>query len=156
MTESDRYADWVPGALLVLPRLYLGLVFAVAAWAKLSAPQGFPLVLSGFLSNVALSNGFGWYRPLVASVILPHVEVFAVLVLAAELFVAIGMLLGLLTRVAAVVAIVLLLNYACAKGLPLWSPASNDAADIVLAIVVLIGSAGRSVGLDARLARRGR
>ncbi len=35
------------------------------------------------------------------------------------------------------IAIALLANYAAAKGLAPWSPASNDTADIVLALVVL-------------------
>jgi hypothetical protein len=41
-----------------------------------------------------------------------------------------------------------------AKGMTFWSPASNDAADIVLAILVGVGAAGRVWGLDAVLKRR--
>jgi cysteine synthase len=41
-----------------------------------------------------------------------------------------------------------------AKGMTPWSPASNDAADIVLAIVVGFGAAGRLWGVDAVLQQR--
>jgi uncharacterized membrane protein YphA (DoxX/SURF4 family) len=64
------------------------------------------------------------------------------------------MLFGLATRAGAVVAIFLLLNYLFAKGLPFWSPGSNDMADIVLALVVLFGAAGRFGGIDGSLHER--
>ena len=102
----------------ILPRLYLGVIFAVAAYAKIFAPAGFAKSLAGFLNAVALTSGFGWYQELVRTVILPHIAFFAVLVTLCEAFVAVTMLLGFLTRAGAVVAICLLLNYLCAKGLP--------------------------------------
>jgi uncharacterized membrane protein YphA (DoxX/SURF4 family) len=139
---------------LLLPRLYLAMIFAVAAWAKITAPPGFAVMLNGFLNRVALENGYGWYQAFVRGVLLPHVSTFANVVIAGELFVAIALFLGVATRLAGVVAIVLLANYLSAKGLPIWSPASNDAADIVLALLVVAGAAGRVFGIDRVLARR--
>ena len=139
---------------MVLPRVYLGIIFLVSAYFKIAAPAGFPKVLAGFLNNVALAQGYPWYRDVVRVFVLPHVAFFAVLVTAGEVFVGIAMLLGIATRLGSVVAIVLLLNYLCAKGLPIWSPASNDTADIVMALTVGIGSAGRTYGFDRIIARR--
>ena len=125
---------------MLLPRLYLGMIFAIAAYTKIVVPGGFAATLAGFLNGVAVRQGFDWYQHFVSAVVVPHVAVFAVLVIAGEVLVAAAMLTGLALRPASLVAIFLLLNYASAKGLPLWSPASNDAADIVLAILVFAGS----------------
>jgi uncharacterized membrane protein YphA (DoxX/SURF4 family) len=65
----------------------------------------------------------------------------------------IGLLLGLGTRAAAIIAIFLNCNYLCAKGLPPWAPASNDMPDIILALVVIASSAGLYYGLDGVLTR---
>jgi thiosulfate dehydrogenase [quinone] large subunit len=138
----------------VVCRLYLGLIFAVACYAKLSAPNGFTAILRTFLNVFVMQNGFTWYKQLVSAIVLPHVNLFASLVVAGELFVAIGMILGIATRAAATVAIVLLVNYLCAKGLPPWSPASNDVPDILLAVLVIVSAAGRRFGVDQILHER--
>lgn len=143
-----------PRTLFLLPRLYLGVIFSVAAYAKVTGTAGFATTLTGFLNGFAMQNGFGWYREFVAAVVLPNVHLFAGLVLAGELFVAVGMLFGFATRAAAVVAILLLANYLCAKGLPIWSPASNDVPDMILAFLVLAGAAGREFGVDRILHER--
>jgi uncharacterized membrane protein YphA (DoxX/SURF4 family) len=62
--------------------------------------------------------------------------------------------LGLVTRFSAAVALVLTLNYMFAKGAWFWTPSSNDAAFVAIALALLIGAAGRTLGLDASLARR--
>lgn len=122
-------------------------------YAKLTS-GAFSTILAGFLNAVALQQGFPWYRAFVSSVVLPHASLFAALVVLAELYVATAMLLGLTTRLAGAVAILLLVNYLCAKGMTPWSPASNDSADIVLSLVVAIGAAGRTFGLDVYLSKR--
>jgi uncharacterized membrane protein YphA (DoxX/SURF4 family) len=92
--------------------------------------------LAGFLSHVAAADAFGWYDRFLTAIVIPNVRVFAILIVAGELLVAASMLSGIGTRATAVLAILLLANYACAKGMPPWSPASNDTADIVLALIV--------------------
>lgn len=158
LAANDAASSNISRTLLVLPRVYLGLMFLLAAVAKLAAPPGFAKVLAGYLHAVALVQGFPWYQEVVRTLILPHVALFAALVTIGELFVGVAMLLGIATRPASAVAIFLLLNYLCSKGMPMWAPASNDTADIILALTVGIGSAGRVYGLDgfisARLAQR--
>ena|SRR5579862_8301881 len=139
--------------MLVLPRLYLGTIFAVSAFTKITSPN-FAATLVGFLNAMAMNSGFPWYRSFLASIVIPHAGVFATLVTAGETYVAVAMLLGVTTRVAAGVAILLLANYLCAKGMLPWMPASNDAADIVLSIVVMAGAAGRTYGVDRWLHER--
>jgi thiosulfate dehydrogenase [quinone] large subunit len=129
-------------------------IFTVAAFGKLTSRSDFADLLASFSTNVALKSGYGWYAGFVRHVVLPNVHLFATLVILGESFVAVSMLFGLLTRVGAVIAIALLVNYAAGKGFAVWSPASNDVADIVIALVVAFGSAGRIGGIDKSLHER--
>jgi uncharacterized membrane protein YphA (DoxX/SURF4 family) len=71
-----------------------------------------------------------------------------------ELFAAVSLLTGTLTRLGAAVAMFLFLNYMLAKARMFWSPDSQDAAVFFIALVVFLGRAGRVWGIDALLARR--
>lgn len=83
----------------------------------------------------------------------PHTATFGTLVVIAEIYVAIGLVFGLTTRLATCVAIFLLFNYLCAKGALPWGP-GIDQSDIVLAIIILLSDAGRVFGIDAFLHKR--
>ena len=136
----------------LVPRFFLGAVFAIAAYGKVTAPRGFATAIGGFLMSQT-GNAPGWYQGFLHNAVFPHIDTFAMLVVAGEIFVAGSLLLGLLTRVGAIVALYLLVNYMLAKGQVIWSPTSNDAADIMLAIVVAMTGPGRILGIDAYLAR---
>lgn len=139
-------------AALVVLRVYLGVIFLLAAWPKVR--EDFTPGLTGFLQNVALEKGHPFYRGFVQGVVLPNASVFAALVTWGELFIGVTLVLGLVTRLSAALALVLSVNYMFAKGAWFWHPASNDAAMTLIALALLIGAAGRTFGLDALLARR--
>ena len=139
-------------AAMVLLRVYLGVVFLVAALPKLK--QDFTPGLTGFVQQVGLQRGHQFYQQFLEQVVLPNAPVFAALVTGGELFVGVTLILGLLTRFSAAVGLVLVLNYMFAKGAWFWTPSSNDAAFVAIALALLIGAAGRTFGLDAFLARR--
>jgi uncharacterized membrane protein YphA (DoxX/SURF4 family) len=136
---------------LVLLRVYLGTIFLVAVRPKLQ--QDFTPHLTGYVQEV-LERAHPFYRQFLEQVVLPNAAVFATLVTGAELFVGITLVVGLLTRLSAAVAVVLTLNYMLAKGAWFWTPSSNDAAFVAIGLALLIGAAGRTLGLDAFLARR--
>jgi len=142
------------GAVLVGLRLYLGFIFLVAVSPKLTAQPDFTPRLLGFLKNVGLAQGHAFYRTIIEVVVLPHPAGFATLVVAAELGVGLLLVLGAATRLAALTAMFLLLNYMFAKGMWPWMPASNDGALIMIALAVLLTRAGRMAGVDAYLALR--
>jgi len=125
--------------IAILPRIYLGVIFLYAGGTKLLSHAGIVAPVEGFLHAVAMQNGFPWYQWIVGTIVLPHVSIFAPLVMVAELFVGLSLLSGRFTRAGAAVAIFLLANYLCAKGMLPWYPASNDWADIVLALLVFFG-----------------
>ena len=139
-------------AALVLLRIYLGVIFLAAAWPKLR--EDFTPALIGFVENIGLERGHAFYRPFLEEVVLPNASLFASLVSWGELLVGVSLVLGLMTRLSAAAAILLTLNYMFAKGSWFWTPSSNDAAFVAISLALLIGAAGRTLGLDALLARR--
>ena len=136
---------------LVLLRLYLGVVFLLSALPKFERDQASDL--AGFLQRV-LETGHAFYRPFVESVLLPNSAVVASVVGWIEALVGVTLIAGLATRFSAGLAMVLALNYMFAKGEWFWTPWSYDAAFLVIAVALLIGAAGRTLGIDAMLARR--
>lgn len=137
---------------LVLLRVYLGVIFLVASLPKVQ--EDFTPGLTGFVEHVGLTRGHPFYQQFLEQVVLTNAPVFAALVTWSELFVGVTLALGLVTRFSAAAALVLALNYMFAKGAWLWTPSSNDAAFAAIALALLIGAAGRTLGLDAFLARR--
>jgi thiosulfate dehydrogenase [quinone] large subunit len=139
-------------AALTLLRIYLGIVFLLAAWPKIQG--NFTPRLIGFLERVALAEGHPFYQEFVRQVVLPNAPLFAGLVAWGELLVGGTLVLGLGTRLAATVGLLLTTNYMLAKGAWFWTPSSNDAAFAAIAIGLIVGAAGRTFGLDGLLAKR--
>ena len=137
---------------LVLLRVYLGAVFLIAGLPKIQGD--FTPRLVEFLNQVALQRGHPFYQRFIQDVVLPNATAFAALVSWGEVLVGVALILGLLTRFSAAAALVLLVNYIFAKGAWFWMPSSNDAAFAAISLALLIGAAGRTLGLDALLARR--
>jgi thiosulfate dehydrogenase (quinone) large subunit len=139
-------------AALTLLRVYLGTVLLIAAIPKLEGD--FSPGMAGFLQGKALDQSHSFYRDFLQDIVLPNVHLFARLVTWGELLAGVLLILGLMTRLSAAVALLLTLNYMLAKGAWPWMPSSNDAAFAVIALAIMIGAAGRTFGLDALLARR--
>jgi uncharacterized membrane protein YphA (DoxX/SURF4 family) len=132
----------------LIPRFFLGIIFLLAVLPKLTAPTGFSANLGSFLSNMAMHSAPAWYQTFLSSAVMPNLSIFAYAIIVGELVVAVSMILGIGTRVGALVAIFLNANYMLAKGAALWYPSSNDAADIMLALVVFLTSPGLILGID--------
>jgi len=133
--------------LFVFARVYLGTSFLFSDHGNAQ-----PNELAGFL-KYALRNGYGWYQNLLNFVVVPHSSTFGTLVVIAEIYIGIALVIGFTTRLASCVALFLLLNYMCAKGaLPLGP--GIDQSDIILAVIIFFSDAGRAFGLDKLVARR--
>jgi thiosulfate dehydrogenase (quinone) large subunit len=139
-------------AALALLRVYLGAVFLIAALPKLH--EDFTPGLTAFIQGRAMEQSHGFYREFLQVVVLPNAQLFARLVTWGELLVGILLLLGLMTRLAGALALLLTANYMLAKGAWPWTPSSNDAAFAIVSLALMIGAAGRTFGLDSILARR--
>jgi thiosulfate dehydrogenase [quinone] large subunit len=139
-------------AALTFLRVYLGIIFLLAAWPKVQ--EDFAPRLTTFLDQVALTKGHPFYQEFIRQVVVPNATIFAALIVWGELLVGVTLVLGLATRLSAAVALLLTANYMLAKGAWFWTPSSNDAAFAAVATALIIGAAGRTFGLDALLAKR--
>jgi len=142
-TSSVSSHHW----LFALARIYLGISFLFSDHGNAR-----PNELASFL-KYALRNGYSWYQNLLNSVVVPHSATFGTLIVIPEIYVGIALVLGITTRLAALVALFLLINYLCAKGAVPWAP-GIDQSDIILALIILLSDAGRTFGLDKLIARR--
>lgn len=133
--------------LFVLARVYLGVSFFFSDHGNRQPDE-----LTRFI-QYAMAHGYSWYQRFLSAVIAPHAATFGTLVVIAEIYVAIALILGLTTRLAACVAMFLLVNYLCAKGALPWGP-GIDQSDIVLALIILLSNAGRVFGIDRFLHQR--
>ena len=140
-------------ALLVIPRIYVGVILLISDLGKLTRETPFASEMLRFLRG-ATRRASAPYVDFVQQVIIPHASLFSYLVMAGEAFAAISLLTGTLTRIGAAVAGFLFLNYMLAEGRMFWSPDSEDAALFFIALVILLGRAGRTFGVDNYLAKR--
>ena len=102
-------------------RLYVGWQWLEAGWNKVTSPmwigQDSGGVLQGFISG-ALQKTVGahpdvssWYGHFLLTFVLPHAKIFSFLVAYGELLVAIALILGLFTGIAAFFGTFMNLNY---------------------------------------------
>lgn len=153
VSESTPPTSTVPRTLLVILRVYLGIIFLIAAVSKLGGDPGFGDRLPMILERMSESS-HGWYARLLHSVVLPRTGLFGGLVILGELTVALSLIFGAATRLGAGLAMFLVLNYMMMKGAWFWMPSSNDAAFFFIGLVLLLGSAGRHFGVDRWLVER--
>ena len=144
----------VPRALLVILRVYLGVILFITVLGKLTRDNPFATEMLRFLRGVATRRASAPYLQFVQDVVIPHATLFSYLVMTGEAVAALSLLTGTMTRVGAAVAMFLFLNYMLAEGRMFWSPDSQDAAVFFIALVVFLGRAGRVWGVDAYLAKR--
>ncbi len=152
--DATKSFQCAPRSLLAFLRVYLGVILLITVLGKLTREDPFATEMLGFLQGVAMRRSSAWYLHFIHDVVIPHATLFSYLVMTGELFAGLSLLTGALTRAGAAVAMCLFLNFMLAKGRLFWSPDSQDAAVFFIALVVLLGRAGRVWGVDAYLAKR--
>ena len=162
MIHADR---WV--AVL---RIVVGVWFVKAVWTKLTLAYvwdviPYPAVAPRFLAfhpkriaEFAAGNPVGWYKDFLEGTVLPNGRVFATLQTFGEAAVGLGLIVGLLTGLTALVGLFLSLNYGLASQ---WMTFGQQGFHVLLvtSMIVFLGArAGRRWGIDAWLlrGRRGR
>jgi len=150
---SNSFRTTSRGFLAFL-RIYLGVILFITVLGKLTRDEPFATEMLGFLGGVVRRGAFPWYAAFIQQVVVPHASLFSYLVMTGELFAAISLLTGTVTRLGALVAMSLFLNYMLAKARMFWSPDSEDAAIFLIALFVFLARAGRAWGVDVLLAKR--
>ena len=149
-----RNSATVSRSLLVIPRIYVGVILFISDLGKLTRDNPFATEMVRFLRGVTTRRASVPYLHFVQQVVIPHASSFSYLIMTGEAFAALSLLTGTLTRLGATVAGFLFLNYMLSEGRMLWSPDSEDAALVIITVVLFLGRAGRAWGIDSYLAKR--
>jgi uncharacterized membrane protein YphA (DoxX/SURF4 family) len=155
-----------PAEWLAVLRIVVGLYFVKSLVTKMSL-----VMVAGFLPVPAVSerwltvmpkivarqasdNPLGFYKQFLEGTVLPNSSIFAQLTAWGETAVGFGLTLGLLTGLAAMVGLVLVVNYGLATQ---WMSPGQQGFHLVLFFLMLaffFARAGRTWGVDGWLARR--
>ncbi|MBI4635194.1 MAG: DoxX family membrane protein [Candidatus Rokubacteria bacterium] len=156
-----------PHGWIVLLRLVVGGWFVKAVWTKLVVVYlwgvvPYPAVSPRFLgfhpkrvAEFAAGNPVEWYKQFLEGAVVPHTALFATLQAYGEVAVGVGLILGLLTGLTALVGLFLALNFGLATQ---WMSFGQQGFHILLTtsmLIFLCARAGRVWGLDALILRSG-
>jgi len=159
MVHADR---WV-----VLLRVVVGVWFVKAVWTKFTLAFlwdliPYPAVSPRFvafhpkrIAEFAAGNPVEWYKNFLEGTVLPNSKVFATLQTFGEAAVGVGLILGLVTGLTALVGLFLCLNYGLASQ---WMSFGQQGFHVLLVtsmIIFLFARAGRTWGVDQIFARSG-
>lgn len=155
-----------PQTGIALLRIVVGAWFLKAVWTKLTLAHvagvvPYPAVSPRFLgfhpkrvAEFAADNPIGWYKDFLQDTVLPHAKLFATLQAYGEVAVGIGLVLGLFTGLAALIGLVLAVNFGLATQ---WMSFGQQGFHLLLItsmVIFLMTGAGRLWGLDQLLLTR--
>ena len=158
MIHADR---WV-----VLLRVVVGGWFVKAVWTKFALAYlwdvvPYPTVSPRFvafhpkrIAEFAAGNPVVWYKDFLEGTVLPNSRPFAMLQTFGEAAVGLGLILGLLTGLTALVGLFLSLNYGLASQ---WMSFGQQGFHVLLVtsmIIFLFARAGRTWGIDGVILKR--
>lgn len=148
-----------PSRVIAAVRIATSVFFILFGEYKVAGPSfahgGFQVYLQDYIANTAV----GFYRPVLAGLVLPHAVFFGYVVGVVELFIGISLLIGLWVRPASTLGILFLLNMVLATwwgpghGVPVWRyfGAELDHLPLLLLFIIFFAAdAGRVWGLDGR------
>ncbi|MFL6806107.1 MAG: DoxX family protein, partial [Xanthobacteraceae bacterium] len=163
MFTKERMTDpKLTGAAWLLARAWVGWEFLQAGWAKTFGDEhagwigaqaglierqflGFSLQLApgGAMAQADHPEVLGWYAALIRHVFLPHATLFSYMVAFGETLVGLALILGVFTRFAAVMGLLMNLSYMLA-GVSSVSPLMM----LIEGAIVLSGTTAGVYGLD--------
>ncbi|MBI3989905.1 MAG: DoxX family membrane protein [candidate division NC10 bacterium] len=158
MRSPDR---WIACLRIVVGVWFLKGVLTKLRWSSIAGFLPLPTVserwinfLPKKLAEFASENPIGWYKTFLVDLAIPNADVFAFLTAFGETGVGLGLTLGLLTPLSALVGLLIMAHYFLAS---FWMGFCQQGFHILLiaSMVAFFGSrAGRTWGLDGWLARR--
>ena len=154
-----------PQCWIAFLRLVVGFWFVKTVWTKLALFFAWGVIpyigvssrFIGFhpkrVAEFAAGNPLDWYRQFLEGTVLPNATLFAKLQAFGEALVGAALVLGLFTRLAAVVGLFLTLNYGLATQ---WMSFGQQGFHVMLvaSMIIFIGAAaGRAWGIDQLILR---
>jgi thiosulfate dehydrogenase (quinone) large subunit len=141
------FASSTAAWLWLVVRLYVASVFLPAGWEKITSGKwlfGDGAPIQGLVSSAATADGTpGWYVWFLQNVVQPNASLFATLVALGETAVGLGLLVGLLTGIAAFGGVFLNSNFVLAGVL-----GQNPALIVLGTLLALAWRNAGWIGLD--------
>ena len=153
-----------PARWLAFLRIAVGLYFVKSLVTKMSivllggvlpvptVSERWINVMPNIVAKQASQNPIGFYKQFLEGTVLTHPELFATLTAWGETAIGLGLTLGLLTGLSSAVGLLLVTNYGLATQ---WMSPGQQGFHLVLfalMIAFFAARAGRTWGLDARIA----
>jgi uncharacterized membrane protein YphA (DoxX/SURF4 family) len=148
---------------LAVVRIATGLLFLDASWYKVTSVQYARVDFTQFVWMAMHGGGFAFYGKFLEAFVWPYSTKVAVLVGFTELFIGVGLVLGLAVRPVCALGMVYMLNlmaatwYQPALGEPMWNFPDEQlryAVPFLLFVLMFIGRAGENWGLGTLYHRR--
>ncbi len=137
---------------LIVLRVMAGSLYFMSGMDKFMR-ESYANSMDFIFNNHWTGQAYGFYQPFLDNVVLPNLEFWAAFVTFAEFAIGIGLIFGLLTRIAAVGGFFLNLNIIFASGASLIWPGGDMGLMIICGILIWT-RAGRFVGVDEKLVAR--
>jgi thiosulfate dehydrogenase (quinone) large subunit len=140
---------------IVILRLYIG--YYLLQQGILKYLRGFPQSdwITRQIGDLNKIEIYTWYKSFLINVVAPNRELFGYLVMSGEILIGICLVLGLFTRLSAILGIFLLLNYYFGPGMARGgAPLAQQQTFIVVLVVLALSNPGRTLGLDALLFKK--
>jgi thiosulfate dehydrogenase [quinone] large subunit len=104
------------------------------------------------IGDIPALDLYPWYKRFLMEYVMPHHDLFGYLVMVGEILVGLCLLVGLLTRFNASVALFMLVNYLLGPGMARGGALQAQQQLFILTLlVILLSGAGRTLGLDGFL-----
>jgi thiosulfate dehydrogenase (quinone) large subunit len=140
---------------LALVRILVGVLFLLVAWPKVSGRFLTGEVLPRQLLNGIQKDPLSWHRAFIEGVVVPHGHFFSYLSAFGEISIGISLVVGCLVRISSLFGAFynfnILFSVAYAAG---GGTVNYNRVLILLHLIFVSASAGRSLGIDGLLKRR--
>lgn len=142
---------------IALLRIYIGYYFLQQGIRKFERGFAHGDWIGRQIGDLAAIDLYPWYKSFLVNYVVPHRELFGYLVTFGEIGVGACLLLGLFTRLGAVVGLFMIINYLLGPGMARGGAIlGHQQTFIVALIVILLSSPGRALGLDALFLKGGK
>jgi len=137
---------------LAILRIAVGYHFVSVALPKVTGPFLKGKIIADELAKTALKDPIAWHQSFILGFVIPHAHAFSCLIGFGELAIGISLLVGCLVRVSAAFGVFHNLNILLAIAVANGGPQLGlNRIFILLQLVFVASSAGRSLGLDGLL-----
>jgi thiosulfate dehydrogenase [quinone] large subunit len=140
---------------IALLRIYAGYYFLQQGIGKYQRDFPHGGWIARYIGDLPNLDLYPWYNKLLMAYVVPHHELFGYLIVVGEVLVGVCLVLGLFTRLSALVGLFMVINYYLGHGaIRGGATLAQEQIFSVSLIIFLLSNAGRAIGLDGLLSAK--